>query len=407
MSSEPNIIKYGGDNRTFIWKHPCRDFNNATHLIVYESQEAIFFKDGQALDLFGAGHYILEPDKMPLLKRLFNKEKDLSRFQCDVYFINKTEQMSIKWGTDTKIQFMEPTFGFPISIGACGEMSLRVEDSRKLLIKLVGTDTILDQQRLTSFFRALLVSKLKSYISQSIRTNGISIFEIDEHLDNFSTDIKRLLIPDFSDYGISLEKFYVTNIQKPEGDKEYERFKGLHFRQYADIAEAKLQQQTELIRAQTEAQKIIIDSQANATKRVQEGYTYQQERGFNIAEDIVNNDAIAPFTNIGVGLGSMSSISNNMGDMLKSAVETVSPSTTIKCSKCGKELPNGAKFCFDCGEPVKTDDELTTCPACGKMVHKGKFCLECGKKLIFTCPDCGKEIPPMSKFCPECGKTLK
>ena len=38
--------------------------------------------------------------------------------------------------------------------------------------------------------------------------------------------------------------------------------------------------QTDLIYAQTEAQKVVIDSQAQATKRMQEGYTYQQERGF-------------------------------------------------------------------------------------------------------------------------------
>ena len=46
------------------------------------------------------------------------------------------------------------------------------------------------------------------------------------------------------------------------------RFKELHFRQYADIAEAKLRQQTDLIYAQTGAQ-VVIDSQAGATKRAQ------------------------------------------------------------------------------------------------------------------------------------------
>ena len=36
------IIKYEGDNDTFIWKHPIEDFNTGTQLIVHESQEAIF-----------------------------------------------------------------------------------------------------------------------------------------------------------------------------------------------------------------------------------------------------------------------------------------------------------------------------------------------------------------------------
>ena len=41
------IIKYEHDNSTFIWKHPCEDFNTTTQLIVHESQEAILFLNGQ------------------------------------------------------------------------------------------------------------------------------------------------------------------------------------------------------------------------------------------------------------------------------------------------------------------------------------------------------------------------
>lgn len=58
MAQIADIIKYEGDNSTFIWKHPCEDFNSLTQLIVHESQEAIFFMNGQALDLFGAGRYL-------------------------------------------------------------------------------------------------------------------------------------------------------------------------------------------------------------------------------------------------------------------------------------------------------------------------------------------------------------
>ena len=66
-----------------------------------------------------------------------------------------------------------------------------------------------------------------------------NIFEIDEKLEAFSTDIHSRLIPDFLDYGVQLKRFYVTTIVKPDGDPQYEKFKELHFRQYADIAEAK------------------------------------------------------------------------------------------------------------------------------------------------------------------------
>ena len=144
-----DIIKYEGDNSTFVWKHPCEDFNTTTQLIVHESQEAIFFMNGQALDLFGPGRYTLETQNIPLLRKFANIPTDgKTPFHCEVYFINKTEQMAIKWGTDSKVQYVEPTYNFPLSIGASGEMALSVNDSRKLLVKLVGAERVLESNQL-------------------------------------------------------------------------------------------------------------------------------------------------------------------------------------------------------------------------------------------------------------------
>lgn len=329
MAQICEVIKYEGDNSTFIWKHPSEDFNSMTQLIVHESQEAIFFMNGKALDMFGAGRYTLETQNIPKIGKILNRATgDQTPFHCEVYFINKTEQMSIKWGTDSKVQYIDPQYGFPLAIGASGEMSLRVEDSRKLLVKLVGTENYLGQQRLVSFFRAFLMTRVKTYIAQVIKANAINIFEIDENLTAFSENIHKLLIPDFADYGISLERFFVTNIVKPDGDRQYEKFKELHFRQYADIAEAKLRQQTDIIYAQTEAQKVVIDSQAQATKRAQEGYTYAQERGFDVAEKVAQNEAVGQFTNMGVGLGTMAGVGGAVGGVVGGAVNNAMNAAT-------------------------------------------------------------------------------
>ena len=55
MAQIAEIIKYEGDNSTFIWKHPSEDFNSLTQLIVHESQQAVFFMNGQALRLVRSG----------------------------------------------------------------------------------------------------------------------------------------------------------------------------------------------------------------------------------------------------------------------------------------------------------------------------------------------------------------
>ena len=412
MSKIANVIKYEGDNSTFIWKHPCEDFNSLTQLIVHESQEAIFFMNGQALDLFGPGRYTLETQNIPKIGKALNRTTGgETPFHCEVYFINKTEQMSIKWGTDSQVQYIEPNYGFPISIGASGDMSLRVEDSRKLLIKLVGTEKFLTRENLVAHFRAFLMTRVKTYIAQVIKNNSISIFELHENLTMFSDAIKALLVPDFAGYGIALEQFFVTNVVKPDGERQYEKFKELHFRQYADIAEAKLRQQTDIIYAQTEAQKTIIASQAMATKRAQEGYTYQQERGFDVATVVAQNEAVGELTNLGIGLGTMAgvggAVGGMVGGMMNDAVATAAaPAGNVICPKCGATLPAGAKFCLLCGEKIETAPEKIICPSCGKETPKGKFCMECGAPLENKCPKCGAEVPAGAKFCLECGEKL-
>ena len=109
MGQIAEIIKYEGDNSTFIWKHPSEDFNNLTQLIVHESQEAIFFLNGQALDLFGPGRYTLEAQNIPKIGKFLNRATGgETPFHCEVYFINKTVQMALKWGTDSKVRYIDP-----------------------------------------------------------------------------------------------------------------------------------------------------------------------------------------------------------------------------------------------------------------------------------------------------------
>lgn len=388
MAAIADVIKYEGDNSTFIWKYPYEDFNTTTQLIVHESQEAIFFMNGQILDTFGPGRHTLETQNIPLVSKYINKvTNDKNAFHCEVYFINLTEQMAIKWGTDSKVQYVEPTYHFPISIGANGEMTLSVADARKLLLKLVGTERILERQQLVSYFRAFLMTRLKTYLAQEIKKNSINIFEIDENLETFSNSLKERLKNDFLDYGLHLKQFFVTAIVKPDGDPQYEKFKELHFRQYADVAEAKLRQQTDIIDAETEAKKTVIESEAMATKRRQEGYTYQQERGYDVAEKVASNEATGEFTNMGIGLGTITSvggaISGTVGSAISGAMQEVSntPSTNhLYCDQCGNIVDANSAFCEHCGAKLNTS-KSKVCKNCGYEFEKdGKFCPKCGTK---------------------------
>lgn len=385
------IIQYEGNNTTFVWKHPVEDFNTSSQLIVHESQEALFMMNGQALDMFGPGRHTLETQNIPFIKKLINLPTGgQTPFHCEVYFINKTEQMAIKWGTDSRVSYMEPQFNFPLQIGASGEMSLRVDDARKLLIKLVGTEALMSQEKLVSMFKMFLMTRIKSYLAKSIKEKRLSIFEIDEHLDNLSSDLLARLQPDFDSYGIRIEQFFVTNLARPDGDPNYERFKSLYFRQYADIAEANLRQTVGVIDQTTEAQKTVIQAQGVAQKRSIEGYTYQQERGFDVAEKVADNEGSGNFSSAGIGLGMVAGIGGAVGSAVGgtftnavNAVNSATPSPQPQqsagfCETCGAKVNVGSAFCEECGASVAVKP---TCNKCGYVFERpGKFCPQCGAK---------------------------
>lgn len=247
------VIKYEGDNSTFIWKHPVENITSRTELIVHESQEAVLFRNGQALDLFGPGMHILEVENTPILnKNAGRTSNEETPFHCEIYFISMTEQMAVKWGTTSKVEYMDPVYHFPIQIGISGEMGLSPQNARKLLLKLVGTRESFTYEKLSVFLRGILMTKVKTYIAQVMRQNKIHIFRVDENLLQFSEEMKELLVPDFLEYGLKLNHFLVTTVVKPDGEPQYEKFKELHYRQYTDVTEAKLKNKISLIESDKE-----------------------------------------------------------------------------------------------------------------------------------------------------------
>ena len=469
MAKIIDVIKYEGDNNSFIWKHPGEDFNVFSQLIVHESQEAILFLNGQALDAFGPGRHTLHTNNIPILRHVVGLATGgESPFHCEVYFINKTVQMAIKWGTDSKVRFLDPNYGIPLEIGACGELNLAVSDSRKLLVKLVGTTTGIAwgeegegfTKSLKDSFRPLISTSVKTHLAASIKSSGINILEIDENLETLSEGLRASVVPGFEEYGLTVPQLYITNVALPESDPNFKRIRDLHTvslqekmvqadtrvktaqaaseaeiaaaqrkaeleRQTTETEIAKMQAERDLIRAHAEAQAAKMAGMAEADVMHAKGYTQRDVLQADVqkayAEGIGNMGAnggggggiVGEFVSLGVGMAAAGNISAQMGDMFKGFSQPASePAPTAepeaKCAKCGAALPANAKFCLECGEKVvpPVPDGMIVCPECGKTVAKGKFCLECGYKFVTNCPKCGKEIIPGAKFCLECGEKL-
>lgn len=446
------LIKYEGDNSTFIWKYPSEDFNSMAELVVHESQEAVFFANGQAADVFGPGRYKLDAKNIPILTHLLDLVTGVSVFHCEIYFINKTVQTAIKWGTNSKVRFIEPTLGIPVELGASGEMNLTVCDGKKMLLKLVGTMKGLAWENggagfsksLEQAFRPLISTAVKSNLSAAIKEKNIDIVEVDEHLTELSELLKEKIILGFKEYGLDIPQFYITNIVLPEDDESFRRLRDLHTitlqkRVTAAEAEIKTAQaqaeakikaaqrsgvlegqitQTEI--AKREAERKLIQAQADAEAAQIAGMAeaaVMQAQGYN-KKDVITADVqkayaegignmgsggsgggsvVGDMLGLGVGMAAMGAVVPQVGEAINSfkngntAQNTQSP--TINCQSCGKPLPANAKFCLECGTKVEilSENEII-CAACGKKTPKGKFCIECGQSPVKKCAACGAEV---------------
>lgn len=245
--SAVSVIKWEANNDIFVWKHPIEDFNLGSQLIVHQSQEALFFRDGRALDLFGAGRYTLETQRIPLLNELYKLPTDADvALHSEVYFINKTVQTGIKWGTPSRVRIIEPVSGLPIEIGARGSFNLEVADSRKLILRLVGTVTEFTQrdvadggegysvEYMRGKFADMIAMHVTSLLARVITENKINVLTIDTMKPEISRILGTAVNEGLAEFGLRIpsSQFYVTDILLPESDPNYIRLK----QQYVDVS---------------------------------------------------------------------------------------------------------------------------------------------------------------------------
>lgn len=260
-----SIIKYEGDADTLVWKHPIEDFNLGSQLIVHESQEAIFFRDGQALDTFTAGRYTLETQQLPVLEKLYKLPTDTEgTFHSEVYYFNLLHQMAIKWGTPEKINFLEPMTGAPISIGARGVLNFKIANARKLLLKLVGTGGKLTRQDLMAdgeghiknYFRNLIQLTVSTNLANIITAEKLDILMLDQQKMRLSASMLTALQSSFEEYGLVITEFLIMGILLPQkGDLGYDALQTILQMRQKDLTKSAIQTETEIKLAELEAKK--------------------------------------------------------------------------------------------------------------------------------------------------------
>ena len=306
-------------------------------------------------------------------------------------------------------------------------------------------------------FRPLIVNAVRSNLPAIIKNQQIDLLEIDERVDDISTDLRQKILPGFEEYGLTIPQFYVTHIVLPEDDPNFKRIRELHtvmlqtrtyqaeaavktvqaqseaaYRTAQEESKAAItaaqrkveleRQTTETEVARREAERTVIKAQAEAQAQRMAGLTeaeIMRAKGYT-QKDVLQSEVqkayaaglgemgsngggsgLGDIAGLGVALGAMGGVVNMTKDALNPVFSGITPPAPDAAAPvggwscaCGRTNIT-SNFCPDCGAKKPVPQNGWTCPSCGAANITSNFCPDCGAKK--PAPDAGWDC--------DCGQT--
>lgn len=324
-------------------------FKLGAQVIVRESQTAIFFRDGKALDSFAPGRHTLSTLNLPLLTKVLSLPFGFkSPFKAEVIFVNLKVFIDLKWGTAQPVVFRDSVFNL-IRLRAHGIYSIRIVDPLLFVNKIVGTQGLYTTDMVENYLRGIMIARLNDLLGETTNT----LLDLPRYYDELAAGIKARVADDFAKNGIELIDMLIQAITPPE-----------------------------------EVQKIIDEkSGMGAIGDLNEYLRFKSARAIEKASEGAAGGGEGGGAGAGMGLGLGAGFGIMMPGVIKEAMEkgkdekqSAAVQSATHCPKCNQSLPPDAKFCPECGTAIVSATQK--CPECN-MENSGdaKFCKNCGKKL--------------------------
>lgn len=319
------------------------DFRLGSQVIVRESQTAVFFRDGKALDVFGPGRHTITTANIPILASIIGlATMGKSPFPAEVVFVNMREFLDQKWGTPEPIAFRDSELGM-VRLRSFGTYAFQVKDPSLFVNGIVGQQGIYTTSAVENFLRSIIVTKLTDLLGEQRK----SVLDLPSLYNEIGAATKAQLADDFSRIGLMLKALYVNAITPT-----------------AETAKA-------------------IDERA-AMGAIGDMDKYMKFKAARAMGDAATQPGgTGSAMQAGLGLGAGAGLGAAMAGMMAQAMQAQTgtrPAATIACPNCGTANPAGARFCNNCGSKLAAG--TIKCPTCGTENPAGaKFCSNDGTKL--------------------------
>ncbi|MDX1437283.1 MAG: SPFH domain-containing protein, partial [Anaerolineales bacterium] len=203
------------------------DFRIGSQVIVRESQSAVFFRDGNALDVFGPGRHTITTANIPILIDFVGRAfDDRTPFTAEVVFVSMREFVERKWGTPQPIIVRNPNMGLGVALlQGFGTYSYQVEDPQQFVTQVVGTTGTYRTSEIENRLRTVLLSKLQDLLGETTATQSVP--ELIALTEELGAGVRAKSVDDFLAVGLTLKSFYIGNLKPSDKSAEELRAMGM------------------------------------------------------------------------------------------------------------------------------------------------------------------------------------
>ncbi len=203
------------------------DLRIGSQVIVRESQRAVFFRDGRALDSFGPGRHTITTANIPLLTDLIGKAfGDRTPFTAEVYYVSMREFADRKWGTPQPILVSNPGMGLGVALlQGWGSYSFQIKDPQQFVTQLVGAQGMYRMTDIENRLRTMLLSKLQDLLAETGAKNSVA--QLIGLTEEIGAGVRAKGQDDFAAIGLTLKSFYIGSLKPSEKSAEELRAMGM------------------------------------------------------------------------------------------------------------------------------------------------------------------------------------